>query len=752
MKKELTFYGLLMLSVLNTNAQSGYFDKYITDSIVFTTVATNSQKLAQPRDLDFKPNSNELWICNNGNSDGGSMVIFYNAGLPGQSSQYRKDSHTGHFKIYPSAMAFGDDGFWANTNEIKNTANESSTFMGPALWTADTSIFAKVFQNDWEPGLPLGSHYDMLHQSPFSMGIAHDTNLVYWVNDGYNGNICKYDFVKHHGPGYDNHSAGKIWRYTDVTVNRVTNVPSHMVMDKQTGWLYYVDGGSKTIRRMQTRTGSVESTLSVPSTSQEPLAGYWKVTGATVEILDSFTTQPCGIDFYRNRLVVSDYTNGNIYVYKVDSVVTRVRTIATGRSGMMGIKVGPDSRIWCVNYTDSKLYRLDINSPTIDVALTAITSPLIQNFMPNFYHTGNNVCNGSVSPAVKMVNRGNDVITSIDFEYTIDNGSAVAFNWTGSIATGTETVVTLPPTAVASGAHLVTIRAVNINGSSDEINQNNTITGSFRVVGQVAAASFSEEFSSTAFPPPGWNYINYNPNNKMERATTGGFGSSVGCLKMANFSGEEDVSGQIDYFMSPAIDFTASSPAWMHFNVAYVQYSSATNDKLEVRVSTNCGETWTTAYSKEGANLSTATPKAINWTPSATQWRKESVNLAPYAGLPNVIFMFTTTSNFGNNLYLDDIKMDNTVGLNDAALSENRLYKVYPNPSEGVFMLSKMDGMSQKEMTGTIYSYDGKLLSTFMMRASETQKQLDLSYLPDGIYAIQLTNGQDVVTTKIIKQ
>lgn len=751
MKKELTFYGLLMMSVLNINAQSGYFDKYITDSIVLTTVATNSQKLAQPRDLDFKPNSNELWVCNNGNIDGGSMVIFYNTGLPNQTSEYRKDSHSGHFKIYPSAIAFGDDGFWGNTNEIKNTASASSTFMGPALWSADTSIFAKVFQNDWEPGLPLGSHYDMLHQSPFSMGIAHDTNLVYWVNDGHNGNICKYDFVKHHGPGYDNHSAGKIWRYTDVTVSRVTNVPSHMVMDKQTGWLYYVDGGSKQIKRMHTRTGTVVSNLSVPSTSQEPLAGYWKVTGAGVEILDSFTTQPCGIDFFNNRLIVSDYTNGNIYVYKVDSVVTRIRTIVTGRAGMMGIKVGPDSRIWCINNTDSKLYRLDISSPAKDIALTAITAPSIQNFMPDFFHTGNNVCTGSVSPGVKIVNKGTDTITTVDFEYTIDNGSPVTFNWTGSLVNGAETMVTLPSAAVVGGAHLVTIKAVNINGSSDEIIQNNTISGSFRVVSKLAAASFIEEFSNSTFPPDGWNYISYNPNNKMQRATAGGFGKSVGSLKMANFSGQEDVSGQIDYFMSPAIDFTASSPGWLHFNLAYAQYSSATNDKLEVRISTDCGETWTTAYSKEGANLATAPATAATWTPTAAQWRNESVNLAPYAGLPNVIFMFTTISNFGNNLYLDDIKMDNTVGLKDVSL-ENSIFKVYPNPSEGIFKLSKTDGQSQKEMSGTVYSYDGKLVTTFLIPANETHGEINLSHLPDGIYAIRLTDGQDILTTKIIKQ
>jgi hypothetical protein len=211
-----------------------YLDNYLTSTVTLTTIGNTANQVNQPRDLDFKPNSNELWVCNYGAAQGGSMVTFYNAGLPNQTSQYRKDTHSGHFMVYPSAMAFGDNGEWAAVSEIQNTNTASPTFMGPALWLSDTSIFAKVFQNNWTPGYPLGSHIDMLHQSPFAMGIAHDSLKVYYVMDGYNGNICRYDFVQDHGPGYDDHSAGMIWRYTDVPVGRVADMPSHRKPDRTT--------------------------------------------------------------------------------------------------------------------------------------------------------------------------------------------------------------------------------------------------------------------------------------------------------------------------------------------------------------------------------------------------------------------------------------------------------------------------------------------------------------------------------------
>ena len=230
---------MILIRINILNGQSNYLDSYIGASVTLTTIGSGTNSVSQPRDLDFKPNSNELWVVNYGTSDGGSNVIFHNAGLSNQTSEYRKDTHTGHFMMFPPAIAFSDESNFAAVSEEQNsTGSGSSTFMGPSLFSGDLNIFAEVFQNNWVSGYPLGSHIDMLHQSPYAMGIASDSAKVFWVLDGWNGNICKYDYVEDHGPGYDDHSAGKIWRYTDVSFTRVNNVPSHAVLDHETGWLY----------------------------------------------------------------------------------------------------------------------------------------------------------------------------------------------------------------------------------------------------------------------------------------------------------------------------------------------------------------------------------------------------------------------------------------------------------------------------------------------------------------------------------
>src|SRR5436190_394233 len=138
-------------------------DRYLSGTPTFTTVVDIGDTVYQPTDLGFKPNTNELWVLNRGmDSNGGSFIIVREAGMPGQVSQYRKDSHSGHFMTYASSMAWSDNGEWGAVSEIQNTASPTSTFMGPAIWLGDLNIFARVFQNNWVSGYPLGSHIDML--------------------------------------------------------------------------------------------------------------------------------------------------------------------------------------------------------------------------------------------------------------------------------------------------------------------------------------------------------------------------------------------------------------------------------------------------------------------------------------------------------------------------------------------------------------------------------------------------------------
>ncbi|OSZ78145.1 hypothetical protein CAP35_07735 [Chitinophagaceae bacterium IBVUCB1] len=378
-------FSTLLVTCFCTSVSFGQnqLDNYFNGSSTFTEIAGPSHGLTAPHDLDYVPNRpNEWWVLNK-EATGGSIVIFWNPGKTNQSHQFRRDSHNDHFMARAVAIAMGENNEFVSAQEIKNTASASSTFMGPALWSNDTSIFARKHQNNWVTGQLLGSHIDMLHQSPFGMGVAYDNARIYWYFDGHNSNICKYDFATPHGIGEDDHSDGKIHRYTDVIVTRKPNVPSHMALDKANNWLYYIDGGTNRVMRMKTNTGTIGANLTVPSTGSEPLAEYKAVTGATVEVVVSTgITSPCGIDYRNGRIIVSDNTTGNIHVYNVTGTMPAVSvgTLITGGPGVMGVRIDLNNKIWYVNNTTKKMMRVD--NPNV-LSIPEVSKSINYTIYPN---------------------------------------------------------------------------------------------------------------------------------------------------------------------------------------------------------------------------------------------------------------------------------------------------------------------------------------------------------------------------------
>ncbi len=358
---------IILLAVLATAAckKEEIQETYVSDVPEFYLTPDNSTPIVEPwlglldgilspRDLDFKPGTNELWVMNKG-SNGSDFVIIKGAGSSSQSIIKRKDSHSSHFVPNGTAIAFSDINTFATTPEIKNTVSDpNSTFMGPALWSGDLNVFAMVNQSNWDPNKPLGSHLDMLHQSPFSMGIAHEAGNSFWVLDGHNGNLCHYEFHDDHGPGGDDHRDGRIFRYEDLSFTRVNDIPSHIIMDKNSGKLYMCDTYNGTVVMIDPSTASATTKLTAPN---EILDRYYKMEGATSSVFASGLQQPSGIDINGNRLFVSDYKTGIIHVYNLETK-EEIATLDTGSDGITGIKVSKDNRLWFVNYLTNKLYQV----------------------------------------------------------------------------------------------------------------------------------------------------------------------------------------------------------------------------------------------------------------------------------------------------------------------------------------------------------------------------------------------------------
>lgn len=325
-------------------------DEFAAAPAIITEVEGAAVYLDKPTDLDFFPilGKDELWVINQRTENaGGSTLTMRDATSGTPDYDARVDGNAWHFMSLPTALAFSSDNFnFASSPGVQDANHGGGTFTGPTLWSSDPDIYA-------QPSGGNGSHLDMLHGSPFSMGIAHEVDNAFWIYDDWNKDIIRYDFVGDHGPGNDDHSDGMVRRYRSIGIDADGDIPNHMILDKDTGWLYFVDNGNDRVMRLDINSGSVGSVL--PEIN-EPLSEHTRMVDFTVEvIIEEGLEAACGIELFENILYVGDYATGDIVAYDIESDFAEITRIATGQTGLTGIKVGPDGNIWFVNRLQNTL-------------------------------------------------------------------------------------------------------------------------------------------------------------------------------------------------------------------------------------------------------------------------------------------------------------------------------------------------------------------------------------------------------------
>ncbi|MBK6754925.1 MAG: hypothetical protein IPG69_15420 [Flavobacteriales bacterium] len=347
-------------------------DQFLFGTPELDVIATSNEDLLVPRDLDFHPDfeRNELWVINKDTeASGGSTVKFTNVGAPGMSYLMQEDPNNWHFMSLPTGIAFADNNNFSTCPGVFDANHNGGTpFTGPSLWSSDPTIYAQGTFG------PLGSHLDMLHVTPNSQGIAHEHWNKFWVVDGYNGDVVVHDFRTDHGPGMDYHGDAIIRRYADFTITKDPNdhIVSHCVMDKATGWLYVVDHGGDRVLRLNTTTGAAGGPGNFGPF--ESYVEYTMYTGYDWEvIISSGLVEPAGIDIVGDHLLVSDHATGEVIIYDLSGpVVAELGRVDAGGPGLMGIKVGPDGRIWGVNATTHSLVRI---GPDATVGVEEVANP-----------------------------------------------------------------------------------------------------------------------------------------------------------------------------------------------------------------------------------------------------------------------------------------------------------------------------------------------------------------------------------------
>jgi hypothetical protein len=337
-------------------------------SVTFTVVYVTEQA-RQPTDLAFHPSRDELWVvlresgytetaCTETDHTGcdplwGSTAIIRAAGGEQPEAEWKQDQNAWHFMRRPTSIAMGASDTFATCHEARtgNHTDSDDPFIGPTLWSSDPAIYAV------EPSAGgNGSHLDMLHSTPFCMGIAHERDNAYWTFNGDLGALDRYDFKQPHEPGGEDHRDGEVTRWAEGQLLRVPDVPSHLAYDSRDASLYVADTGHGRVVRLDTRSGNAGE----PFPNFDGAQVSYRIDGATLqEVVPPGVLQaPSGLALAGDVLFVTDRATGVIHAFDVDG--RHLRQLDTARAGgLAGLVIGPDDRAYFVDYSAGEVVRID---------------------------------------------------------------------------------------------------------------------------------------------------------------------------------------------------------------------------------------------------------------------------------------------------------------------------------------------------------------------------------------------------------
>jgi PKD repeat protein len=346
----------------------------------------------------------------------------------------------------------------------------------------------------------------------------------------------------------------------------------------------------------------------------------------------------------------------------------------------------------------------------------------------SFVANATTVCEGS---AVTFTNTSSGLPTS--YSWTFQGGSPAT-------STATNPVVTYN----TAGTYTVELTATNASGSNTQ-----TSVGYITVIpvsGQ--ALPLTEGFAGTTFPPTGWTIINENlGDTTWRRSATYGVTPTAGNSMWFDNFNVNDI-GNSDEMRTPKLNFTGLSSAQLTFSVAYAAYSATYVDGLEVGISTDCGTTWNTVYSKGGAtvaagNLPTANAQTTIFLPTATQWRTETVDLTTYIGQNGVILAFRNIAGYGNALYVDNINITGVAAPTPPTAS----FTSSPSGSACAGQVVQFNNTSTGNPTSYSWTFPGG------SPATSTAQNPTVSWATAGTYTVTMvatnSNGSNTTTQTI---
>ena len=293
-----------------------------------------------------------------------------------------------------------------------------------------------------------------------------------------------------------------------------------------------------------------------------------------------------------------------------------------------------------------------------------------------------------IKPSHLEVVEGTITSTEATISWTDNNNSEPTNGWT-LLVNGTEVAADTNPFTLdnltASTNYVVRVKAnCAADDESDWSSDSLVFATACETYVVTEANPFAENFNAlTADIPLCWDNEEGTTTNTSHRWNYYATGYTGACLRFNSYSNSLDNTNMLK---TPVLDITALATPRVTF-----MYKNPTGGDFSVFVSTDGGETYTTA-------LATGLTGVTNWTPM-------SIALEELDATDSVVIVFQGTSNYGNGdayIYLDNVVVEETPAcLAPTNLSLDTVTTTY-------FQVSWTDNNEETPASWTVaYSIDG---------------------------------------------
>lgn len=522
---------------------------------------------------------------------------------------------------------------------------------------------------------------------------------------------------------------------------------------------------------------SVDLTVVVANTTAAPISTANKIFISMVEETVSFPAAPGSNGESVFHLVLREMYNATTGNGNA-TAGSALGTIAANSNQTFTFNVTPPSYIADLNQVSFAAYIQSATSNDMEQAGKSIRGGvpgLLDLATATSSTVGAGYCNYSFDPVISFTNNSPGIpVTSVIVEYDINGGTPVQETFNGNLTQGQATNIAFPNTNLAPGSSTINYNVVSVNGANAYSGGSVAMAPeTFAKINATASSTpIVEGFQGPDLEPAPAGAIADNPNGITAQTVSssstpatsslGGHGNSDGSFLWYFFGIQ---SGESKLIFEKR-DFSGTS-AQLSFTHAYAQFETE-EDKLKISVSTDCGASWISVWEKSGAALATAPAQTTAFWPNANQWVDNTVDLSAYDNAPDVMIAFEGISAYGNSLFIDDINTNvasaswncdaidgcvdpgtgsgqytsitacNAVCTSTDVTEKISNLSVYPNP---VINTLTIEG----DYTSiNIYDIFKKLVLT-----SESQKEIDVSSLSNGLYFANIKNKNSITIKKI---